>query len=86
MTKIWIENEEQMNTIVLELRKTTNWPLVGNRFIAWKVDDSIILTIKQNKIGLFILRANGTLIATTPNEEVMIDFIQERLWSKSGIA
>ena len=85
MTRIWIENNDTMEQIVIELRKNANWPLVGNRFVAWKEDDDIILTIKINKVGLLIMRANGTLIATTPDYEIMIDYIKMKLWLKSGI-
>ena len=74
-----------MKKIAIELRRKANWPIVGNRFLAWKADDGMIITIKENKIGLFIMRANGTLIAATVDEEVMIDWIIEQRWQKSGI-
>jgi hypothetical protein len=74
-----------MESIILNLRQRSSWPIVGKGFVAWRASTDTVMTIKRNKIGLFIMRANGTLIATTDNEEVIIDWISEKRWEKSGI-
>lgn len=74
-----------MKSIIVELHRKGKWPIRTNRFIAWKADADNLITIKQNKVELYIIRCNGTLVGTSINEEVIIDMILDEIWQTSGM-
>lgn len=74
-----------MEKIIIGIRKRMEWPLIVDDFLAWRESSKVIITIKRNKANLFLMRVNGTLVGASSNEEVILDFISERVWEKSGI-
>lgn len=73
-----------MKVITDFLHKEGFWPMRVSVFIAWKSDSKHLITIKINKVGLYIVRCNGTLVGTSINEDVITDMIKEKIWLKPG--